>query len=256
MLAPPTCRPLSTSPPGGAAAAAGAASDIRELGVVAELGGAQREAGVGGGGRQVGVRRRRGRGREGRLELVGVVAGLVVVVGVDGGRGEEPVRVGVGVVVVEAQGHLVDYGAALRVRQTVAMLEERGRGRAGGQDGVGVGVVGGGERPAGGVGQQGVGGGLAVGGAAVGQVGEGVHGGGDEGVRTKRAVVAVPLFAAAVVGNVRLHLSKAQRMLLLLPRRQLLLPGQVRAGREEGDGGGSVLLPDEAAAPFGPGPGL
>lgn len=216
--------------------------------MVVELGGAQREAGVGGGGRHVGVGRGRRRWREGGLERV------VGVAGVDGGRGEEPVRVVVvvGGVGAEAQRHLVDYGAPLRVGQTVAMLEEWGRGRAGGQDGVGV--VGGAERPAGGVGQQGVGGGLAVGGAAVGQVGEGVDSGRDEGVRTQRAVVPVPLFGA-VVGDERLHLSKAQRM-LLLPRRHLWLPGQVRAGREEGDGGGSVLLPDEAAAPFGPGPGL
>lgn len=223
--------------------------------MVAQLGGAQREAGVGGGGGQVGVR---GRRRERRLELVRVVGVAGLVVGVDGGRGEEPVRVGVrrrgrG---AEAQRHLVDYGAALGVGQTVAVLQEGGRRRAGGQDGVGV--VGGGERPAGGVGEQGVGGGLAVGGAAVGQVGEGVHRGGDEGVRTKRTVVPVPLFVGNVVGDVRLHLSKAQRMLLLLlpPRRHLLLPGQVRAGWEEGDGGGSVLLTNEAAAPFGPGPGL
>ena len=47
-------------------------------------------------------------------------------------------------------------------------------------------------------------------------------------------------------------LSKTKRVL----RRQLLLPGQEGGGLEEGDGGGSALLSYEAAAPFGPGPGL
>lgn len=51
-------------------------------------------------------------------------------------------------------------------------------------------------------------------------------------------------------------LSKAQRVLLLLLPSHLLLPGQGRGGCEEGDGGGSIALPDKAAAPFGPGPGL
>lgn len=93
--------------------------------MVAELGGAEGEArvgrvGVGGG----------GRGWEGGLELW-------VVVGVDGWRGQEPmrgvrVRVGEGLVCAQAQGHLmvVDYGASLLVGQTVAMLEEGRGGRA------------------------------------------------------------------------------------------------------------------------------
>jgi len=49
-------------------------------------------------------------------------------------------------------------------------------------------------------------------------------------------------------------LSKAQRMLLLLPWNLLL--GEERGSRKEGEGGGGALLSDEAAAPFGPGPGL
>lgn len=73
------------------------------------------------------------------------------------------------------------------------MLEERGWRGARRQDG---------ERPAGGVGQQGVrvGGGRGVGGAAVVQVGEGVRvdSGRDEGVRPERTIVAVPLFVAEV----------------------------------------------------------
>lgn len=182
--------------------------------VVAELGGAEREAGVGSRRGHVRVRRRRRR-REGGLELVGVgrVAGLVM--RVDGRGGEEPVRVGRRVpgvlrVGADAQGHLVNYGAALGMGKAVARLEERGRRRARGQDGVGVGVVGGGgEGRSGRVGQQGVRGqalgvcvwaSRAVRGAAVRQVGERVrvNGGGDVGVRPQRAIVAVPLFAAVV----------------------------------------------------------
>lgn len=117
-------------------------SDVGELGVVAELGGAQGEARVG---------RRRGHvwlvwGERG-LEGVGVGGVARLVVGEDGRRGEDPVmRVRVVVVVVvraDAQGHLVDYCAPLRVGEPIAVLQE---GRApGGQDGrVGVGVVGGG----------------------------------------------------------------------------------------------------------------
>lgn len=93
------------------------------------------------------------------MRVVGV-SGLVV--RVDGWGGEEPVRVGSGVsgvvrVGADAQGHLVNYGASLSVGKAVAMLEERGGRRAGGQDGVGM--VGGGEWATGGVGEQGVGGG-------------------------------------------------------------------------------------------------
>lgn len=136
-------------------------SDIRELGVVAELGGAQREACVGGWGGHVRVRRGRWR-REGRLELVGVGGISRLVVRVDGWGREEPVRVGSGVsrvvrVGADAQGHLVNYSASLGVGKTVAMLEERGRRWARRQDGVGM--VGGGEWAAGRVGQQSVGGG-------------------------------------------------------------------------------------------------
>lgn len=167
--------------------------------MVAELGGAQREACIGGRGRHERVRR--GRGREGGLELVRVVGVARLVVRVDGRGGQE--TVGSGVVRGDAQGDLVYEGATLRVRETVAVLEERrGRG-AGRQDGMGV--VGAGEVGAGGVGQQGVGGqalrvrrGGRVRGAAVVQVSEGVHGGRDEGVRPQRPIVAVPLFVAQV----------------------------------------------------------
>lgn len=213
--------------------------------MVAELGGAQREAGVGGGGGHVRVWR-----RERGLELVGVVVGVAgLVVRVDGGGGEEPVRVGdrVSGVVADTQGDLVHYSAALWVGETVAVLEEGGRAR--GQDGVWVVNVGR-------VGQQGVcvRGGRGVCGAAVLQVCEGVcvHRGGDVGVRSQRTIVAVPLFVAEV-GNVR-HLSKAQRVLLLVPT-HVLLPGKEGGGWEEGVGGGSALS-YEAAAPFGAGPGL
>lgn len=135
-------------------------SDIRKLGVVAELGGAQREACVGDWGGHVWVRRGRWR-REGRLELVRVVGVSGLVVRVDGWGGEEPVRVGSGVcrvvrVGTDAQGHLVNYSASLGVGKAVPMLEERGWRWARGQDGVGM--VGGGERATGGVGQQSVGG--------------------------------------------------------------------------------------------------
>lgn len=76
--------------------------------MVAELRGAQREAGVGGRGSHVRVRGRRGRrSGEGGLELVGVgVAGLVV--GVDSRGREEPVRVSGVVVGTDAQGHLMN----------------------------------------------------------------------------------------------------------------------------------------------------
>lgn len=145
---------------------------------------------------------RRGEGR--RLELVRVVGIAGLVVRVDGRGREEPVRVGSGVsgvvgVRADAQGHLVNYSASLGVGETVAVLEERGRAR--GQDGVvGVGVVSGGEGPAGRVGQQGVRGGRSVCGAAVLQVCEGVcvHCGGDVGVRPQGPIVAVPLFVAVV----------------------------------------------------------
>lgn len=76
--------------------------------MVAELGGAQGEACVGRRGGHVGVRR--GRRREGGLELVWVVGVARLMVRVDGWGGEEPVRVRSGVVGVgaDAQGHLVD----------------------------------------------------------------------------------------------------------------------------------------------------
>lgn len=180
-----------------------------------ELGGAQREACEGGRGGHERVRR-----REGRLELVRVgvgVAGLVV--RVDGRGREQPVRVSrvVGVR-ADAQRHLVNYGASLRVGETVAVLKEsRGRRGAGRQDGVGV-VSGGEGAGVGRVGEQGVcgqalgvcvRGGRSVRGAAVRQVCEGVcvDSRGDEGVRSQRPIVAVPLFVAEV-GNVRLHLRE------------------------------------------------
>lgn len=89
-------------------------------------------------------------------------------------------------------------------------------------------------------------------GTAVRQVCEGVcvDRGGDVGVRPQRPIVAVPLFVA-VVRTVWLHLSKAERVLPC----DFLLPGQGGDRREEGDGGSSAVL-SEAAAPFGPGPGL
>lgn len=122
--------------------------------MVAELGGAQREACIGGRGGQVRVRR-----GEGRLELVGVVGVAGLVMRVDGWGGEEPVWVGSGVsrvvgVGADAQGHLVNYSASLGVGETVAVLEERGRRRARRQDVVGV--VSSGERATWRVGQQGV----------------------------------------------------------------------------------------------------
>lgn len=76
--------------------------------MVAELRGAQGEAGVSGRGSHVRVRRGRGRRRGERgFELVRVgVAGLVV--RVDGRGREEPVRVSGMVVGADAQGHLMD----------------------------------------------------------------------------------------------------------------------------------------------------
>lgn len=128
--------------------------------------------------------------RERGFELVvGVGVGGGLVVRVDGRRGQQPVRVVV--VRADAKGHLVNYGASLWVRQTVAVLEERGRAR--GQDVVGV--VRGAEGGVGRVGQQG--GGRCVCRAAVGQVCEGVSVdiGGDEGMRSQLPKVAVPFFA-------------------------------------------------------------
>lgn len=165
----------------------------------AELGGAEREARVGRGGGHVGVRR-----GERRLELMGEGA-----VGVDGWGGKEPVGVVGGG--ADAQGHLVNYSAPLWVRQTITVLNQRGRG---GQDGL-AGVVSGSEGTGGLVGKQRVGGGQALGGggrsvcrAAVRQVGKSVRvdRGGDEGVGPQGAVVAVPVLAA-VVGQEELHLG-------------------------------------------------
>lgn len=174
--------------------------------MAAQLGGAQGEAGVGRGGRHVGV----GRG-ERRLERRegGAVAGRVM--GVDGWGGEEPVRVRR--VSADAQGHLVDYSAPLWVRQAVAVLNERGGRRR--QDGLRGGVMGGREGPAGLVGKQRVRGqalrgrGGSVCGAAVRQVGKSVRldSGGDVGVWPQGPVVAVPIFAAAV-GHEELHLGQ------------------------------------------------
>lgn len=122
--------------------------------MVAELGGAQREACVGGRGGHVRVRRGKG-----RLELVGVVGITRLVMWVDGWGGEEPVWVGSWVSRVvrvggDAQGYLVNYSASLGVGETVAVLEERWWRRARGQDGMGV--VSGGEGGIGRVRQQGV----------------------------------------------------------------------------------------------------
>lgn len=173
--------------------------------MVAQLGGAEGEAGVGRGGRHVGV----GRG-ERRLERRegGAVAGRVM--RVDGWGGEEPVRVRR--VSEGAQGHLVDYSAPLWVRQTVTVLNERGGRR---QDGLRGRVMGGREGPAGLVGKQrvrgqalrGRGGGMC--GAAVRQVGKSVRldSGGDVGMWPQGPVVAVPIFAAAV-GHEELHLGQ------------------------------------------------
>lgn len=74
---------------------------------------------------------------EGRLELVGVVGVARLVMWVDGWGGKEPVWMGsrmsrVMGVGADTHGHLVNYGASLRVGETVAVLEERGR-RARGQ---------------------------------------------------------------------------------------------------------------------------
>lgn len=149
-----TCRCPSSLE--GTAADPSCSSDIRELRVVTEFGGAQREACVGGWGGHVGVRRWWGRWERG-LELVGVGGVAVLVVRVDGRGWEKPVWVGTGVsrvvgVGADAQGHLVNYGASLWVGETIAVLEEGSRPR--GQDGVGV--VGGGEGTAGWVRQQSV----------------------------------------------------------------------------------------------------
>lgn len=175
--------------------------------MVAELGGAQREACEGGRGGHVRVRR-----GEGRLELVGVVGVTGLVMWVDGWGGEEPVWVGSRVsrvvgVGADTQGHLVNYSASLGVGETVTVLEERWWGRARGQDGVGV--VTSGEGGVGRVGQKGVcgqalgmcvRGGRSVCGAAVWQVCEGVcvDSRGDVSVRSHWPIVAVPLFVAVV----------------------------------------------------------
>lgn len=135
--------------------------------MVAELGGAQREACIGRRGGQVRVRRGKG-----RLELVGVVGIARLVMRVHGWGGEEPVWVGSGVsrvvgVGADAQGHLVNYGASLGVGETVAVLEERGRRRRARRQDV-VGVVSSSEGATWGVGQQGVRGqalGVCVGGS-------------------------------------------------------------------------------------------
>lgn len=93
------------------------------------------------------MRRRRKRG----LELVEVVGVARLMVRVDSGGGEEPVRVVVGMG-AEAHGHLVNDGAYLRMGETVAVLEERrGRGVRGQ-----YGVRGGGQGAAGWIGEQGV----------------------------------------------------------------------------------------------------
>ena len=95
--------------------------------MVAELGGAQREACVGSRGGHVGVRRGRRRGK-GRLELVWVVGVAGLVVWVDGRRGEESVWVGSGMSRVvgmgaDTQGHLVNYSTSLGMSETIAVLE-------------------------------------------------------------------------------------------------------------------------------------
>lgn len=151
---------------------------------------------------------RRGRRGKRRLELVRVVGVAGLVVRVDGWGGEEPVRRGgvsrvVGVC-ADAQGDLVDQRPALGMGKAKAMLEER-RWGARGQDG----VMGGGERPAGCVGEQGVRGGRGVCGAVVVQMCEGVcvDCRRDVGVRSQGPIVAVPLLVA-VVCTVRLHLAE------------------------------------------------
>lgn len=93
----------------------------------AKFGGAEREARVGRRGGHVGVRR-----GERRLELMGEGAVARLVMGVDRWGGKEPVRVVR--VSADAQGHLVNYSAPLWVRQTITVLNQRGRG---GQDGLG-----------------------------------------------------------------------------------------------------------------------
>lgn len=119
------------SSPESTAVAPSFSSDIRKVGVMTELGGAEREACVGYWGGHVRVRRG-WRWLERRLELMDI-AGLMV--RVDGWGGEEPVGVS-----ADAQSHLVDYSASLGVGKTITVLEERRRLR--GQDGVGVGSEG------------------------------------------------------------------------------------------------------------------
>lgn len=180
----------------GTAAGPSRSSDV-ELRVVAELGGAQGEAGVS--------------HRRGHVRVLegGVVAIARLVVRVDGRGWEEPVRGWSRVVLgADAQGDLVHYSASLGMGEAVAVLEDSWGRRAGGQDGVWV-VSG--ECGGGGVLQQGVLRGRGVRGTAVRQVGEGVRvaRGGDVSVRTQRPIVAVPLFGA-VVGTVQLHLSERE----------------------------------------------
>lgn len=108
--------------------------------MVAELGGAHGEAAVRSSrGGHVGVRV----GGEGRLELVWVVAIARLMVGMDGGGGEQPVWVwsrvpGMVRVAADTHGELMDYGASLCVGETVAVLQQRGGRGARGQDGTGV----------------------------------------------------------------------------------------------------------------------
>lgn len=138
---------------------------------------------------------------------VGDIAWLVM--WVNGRRGEDPVRVvGEG---TDAQGHLVNDSASLRMGETVAVLEEGGRSWRRGasrQNGMAL-VMSRGEGTSGRAGEKGMRGqalGVCVRGgrsmcrAAVWQVCESVcvDSGGDVGVRSQRTVVAVPLFVAVV----------------------------------------------------------
>lgn len=213
----------------------------------AELGGAEREARVGRGGGHVGVRR-----GEGRLELMGEGAVAGRVMGVDGWGGKEPVGVVGGG--ADAQGHLVNYSAPLWVRQTITVLNQRGRG---GQDGL-AGVVSGSEGTGGLVGKQRVGRGHALGGggrsvrrAAVRQVRKSVRvdRGGDEGVGPQGAVVAVPVLAA-VVGQEELHLGQRTSRSLEVTRGH---QGSLEVIRgHQGSPNPPVRIPASAAAPRSP----
>lgn len=142
----------------------------------------------------------------------GAIAGLVM--GVDSWGRKKPV--GVVRVSADAQGHLVKYSASLWVRETVTVLNKRGRRRRR-QDGL-CRVMSSSEGTSRLVGKKPVcgqalgvsrGSSRSVCRAAMWQVGKSVcvDSRGDVGMWTQRPVVAVPIFIA-VVWHVELHLKQ------------------------------------------------